>query len=142
MNTITATGNYTVRRGATLTISAEELIITEGENATINGLIIGANGSAKITILFMNALTTDTAEVMTLPDGTFSVNFPTNSSGKYAVQASFYGSDTTFSADSNQLVIEVEEKTFFAKNGIYLGGGFFGAVGIAGLVMFIRKRRQ
>ena len=142
MNNLQVEGNYTVKRSATLNITALENTIRVGENATITGLIIGQNGSATVRILFMSALTTETVEVATLPDGTFAASFATNSSGTYAVQASFLGGNTTYSAESNQLAIKVLEQTFFAKNGIFVGGGFFGAVGIIGLVLFIKKRRQ
>jgi hypothetical protein len=40
------------------------------------------------------------------------------------------------------ITVNVEEKPFLAKNGIFIGGGgFFGAVAL-GLVYYIRKRRQ
>ncbi len=142
MNTLQTEGNFTVKRSATLNITALQNTIRVGENATITGLIIGQNSTTQIKIQFMSALTTEIAEVTTLPDGSFTANFPTNSSGTFAVQASFFGGDTTYSAESNQLSIKVLEPTFFAKNGLFIGGGFFGAVGIIGLVLFIKKRRQ
>ena len=39
-------------------------------------------------------------------------------------------------------MIKVEEAPFIVKNGVFIGGGFIGAIAVGGVVFFIRKRRQ
>jgi hypothetical protein len=142
MNNLRAEGNYTVKQSSRLNITAIENNIRVGDNITITGVLTGQTTSSPISVLFMSALYTETAEVKTLPDGTFTASAIANSSGVWAVQAYFIGGDIAYSSDSNQLAVQVEELSFVAANGMYIGSGFFVAMGVIGAVLFIKGRRE
>jgi energy-converting hydrogenase Eha subunit G len=40
------------------------------------------------------------------------------------------------------VLVTVEEPSFFAKNGLFLGGGLGGAVAAAGVVVYLKKYRH
>lgn len=90
----------------------------------------------------MSATETYQLEARTMANGTFSVIFQPNSTGIWAAQALFNGNAQVFSCDSNQVMIKIEDQPFIVKNGVYVGGGFAGAIAVGGVVYFIRKRRQ
>ncbi len=142
MNTLKAEGNFTVKQSSTLNITLVNSKVRIGENITINGLLTGQNGSAKVTLQFMTSNQTDTVGAKTLSDGTFVVNFPANSTGDIAISAAFAGDGAVFPAASTTLTLKVEDQPFYAKNAMFIGGGFFGLIAALGIVSFIRKRRQ
>ena len=142
MNTLRAEGNYTVKQASRLNITATESSIRLGENITVTGVLTGQTTSASIKVLFMSALYTETVDLKTLSDGTFTASAIANSSGVWAVQAYFIGGDIAYSSDSNQLAVQVEELSFVAANGMYIGSGFFVAMGVIGAVLFIKGRRE
>lgn len=142
MNTLRAEGNYTVKQASKLNITAVEDKVKVGDNITITGVLAGQTTSASIKILFMSALYTETVDVKTLPDGTFTASSLTNSTGVWAVQAYFNGGDIAYSSDSNQLSIQVQELSFVAQNGLFIGGGFLAAMVAIGVILFIKGRRE
>ncbi len=142
MNTLSAEGNFTVKQYSTLNVTAIKDTVHVGENVTIQGTLTGASGVETMTLSFMNAKETYDYKATTFENGTFTIDIPTNSTGDWAVQASFAGDTQTYPAFGNQLVVTVEEQPFLAKNGIFIGaGGFFGVVGLA-LVYYIKKLKQ
>jgi hypothetical protein len=142
MNTLKAEGNFTVKQPSMLNITAARDKVRTGENITINGLLTGQNGSATVTLQFMTSNDTNTVETETLDDGAFTVDFPANITGTLAVQAGYAGGDAIFPTASTTLIVKVEDQPFYVKNGIFIGGGFFGLIAALGVVAFIKKRRQ
>jgi hypothetical protein len=142
MNALQAEGNYTVKQLTILNITAVREKVRMGENITVNGVLTGQNGSVPVTVQFMSSFETSIVEGLTSEDGTFTVNFRANSTGVWAVQATFAGSYTVYPCDSNMLMAKVEEQPFYVKNGTLIGGGFFGLIIVSGAVFYIRKRRQ
>jgi hypothetical protein len=145
MNRLTAEGSFTVKHFSMLNINAAREKVRAGENVTVTGTLNLAgqnNNSAPVTVKLMSANATDQAEVRTAQDGTFTLSFRTNSSGAWALQASFAGNNVTYASDSNQVVVVVEEQPFYVKNGVFIGGGFIGVIAVGGAVAYVRKRRQ
>ena len=142
MNEFVAEGNFTVKQAGMLNITAVPEIIRLGENVTIQGVLTGQDGSVPLTVQLMGSLETNQIECRTMINGSFSATFQPNGTGIWAANAMFNGSNTVFACDSNQVMVKVEEPTFIAKNGVFVGGGFIGAIAIGGVVFFIRKRRQ
>lgn len=142
MNVLSANGSYVVKQSAMLNITAVKETVRIGENITITGTLTGPNGTVPITAQLMSANETLEAETTTLENGTFTINFQPNSTGVWVAQATFAGSNAIYGSDSNPLMIKVEEAPFIVKNGIFIGGGFIGAIAVGGVVFFIRKRRQ
>jgi LysM repeat protein len=142
MNALQAEGNFTVKQLAMLNITAVREKVRMGDNITVNGVLTGQNGSVPVTVQFMNSNETDIVESLTSKDGTFTVNFRANSTGVWAVQATFAGSYAVYPCESTMLTAKVEEQPFYVKNGALIGGGFFGLIIVSGAVFYIRKRRQ
>ncbi|MCX8151213.1 MAG: hypothetical protein N3D85_06900 [Candidatus Bathyarchaeota archaeon] len=142
MNSLVANGSYTVKQSASLNITSVSEKAHVGENVTIQGMLVGLNSSVPLTIQIMSAAETYQVETRTMANGTFSVVFQPNSTGTWVAQATFSGNDLFFACDSNQVMIKINEQPFIAKNGIYVGGGFIGAIAVSGVVYFIRKRKQ
>lgn len=141
MNTLSAQGSFTVKQVATLNITVFNEPVHVEENVTIHGNLTGASKNANVTLQFMNAQETREYEATTNQNGTFTIDIPTNGTGLWAVQAAFAGDNASYPAFGNQLVVNVGEQPFLAKNGIFVGGGFFAVVALA-LVYYIKKRRQ
>jgi hypothetical protein len=142
MNTLSAEGTFTIKQNSLLDIIAHEEKVYVGQNVTIEGILTGVIGSVPVKLQFMNAQATYEYEATTLENGTFTIQLPTNSTGTWALQASYDGDNQTFPAFGNQLAITVEEQPFLAKNGMFLGaGGFFGVVALFS-VYYVKKLRQ
>jgi len=142
MNALSAEGNFTVKQSATLNITAVRDKVRVGENITISGTLTSQNSSVPVTVQFMSANETVEVNCQTLENGTFTLNFRANSSGVWVIQAMFAGGNAVYPSDSNPVMVKVEEPPFYVKNGIFIGGGFMGAVVVGGVVFFVRKRRQ
>ncbi len=142
MNELVAEGNFTVKQAGMLNITAVPEIAYLGENVTIQGVLTGQNGSVPLTVQLMGSLDTNQIECRTLMNGSFTATFQPNATGIWVANAVFAGSNSVFACDSNQVMVKVTEPTFIAKNGVFVGGGFIGAIAIGGVVFFIRKRRQ
>lgn len=142
MNELNAEGNFTVKQSGMLNITAVPTVVSLGENVTIQGVLTGQNGSVPLTVQMMGSLETTQMEVRTLLNGSFTVSFQPNATGIWVANAMFAGSTTNYASDSNQVMVKVEEPTFIAKNGIFVGGGFIGLVAVGGVVFFILKRRE
>jgi len=142
MNELFAEGNFTVKTLGMLKITAVPEVIHLGENITIQGILTGQNGSVSLTVQLMGSLETTQVDCRTMVNGSFSTTLQPNGTGVWAANAIFDGSTTLFDCVSNQIMVKVEEPTFIAKNGVFVGGGFIGIIAVSGVVFFIRKRRQ
>ena len=60
----------------------------------------------------------------------------------WAAQASFAGSDTVYGCEGGMVVVTVEEPSFLAANGLFIGGGVGGALAAVGVVVYLKKFRQ
>jgi hypothetical protein len=142
MNELVAEGNFTVKQAGILNITAVPEIVYVGENVTIQGVLTGQSSSVPLKVQLMGSLDTNQIECRTMTNGSFSATFQPNATGIWVANAMFAGSNSVFACDSNQVMVTVEEPTFIQKNGVFVGGGFIGAIAIGGVVFFISKRRQ
>ena len=90
----------------------------------------------------MNANGTKAIACLTLENGTFTASLQPETSGTWAVQASFAGSDTVYGCESGMVLVTVEEQSFLAKNMLFIGGGVGGALAAVAVVVYIKKFRQ
>lgn len=139
-NTLQASGNFTVKQTVTLNLTISHETMRLGENLTIQGTLAAENAS--VTLQFMNSQNTLEQQVEVAANGTFTAQFCPNSTGMWAIQASFEGDNETFPAFGNQLTFTVEEQPFYIKNGTLIGGGGFFGVATLLLAYYIKKRRQ
>jgi hypothetical protein len=141
-NNLTATGNFTVKHASLLSINATRKTILLGENITVTGTLQPQNGNDSITVQFIRANITETAQCSTLANGTFTASFQPETTGIWAVEAAFEGSATIYECESGVVLVTVEELSFFAKNILFIGGGVGGAIAAAGVIVYIKKFRQ
>jgi hypothetical protein len=142
MNTLNASGSFSVKQLSTLNVTAVHDIIRLGENLTLQGILTGANGSTTVQVQLMSALATNNYEAHTNQDGNFTLNIQFNATDTWAVQAAFAGDKDAYPCFGSQFMVEIQEQPFYVKNGVFLGGGgFFGVVGLA-LFYYVKKRRS
>ena len=141
MNTLSASGNFTVKNLAFLNVTAaQEAYI--GQNITVCGILTGAKANATVLVQLSNPREQTQVEALTLSDGSFNVRIPTNGTGTWLLQTQFAGDQTAYPCYGDDLMINVKDQPFFTKNGMFIGGGgFFGVVALA-LGYYIKKRRQ
>ncbi|MFB3889766.1 MAG: hypothetical protein ACE14S_09770 [Candidatus Bathyarchaeia archaeon] len=142
MNVLTAEGNFAVKKLDTMNITTAREKARIGENVTIRGWLTGQSSNVSVTAQFMSLNDTVIVNGETLKNGTFTIVFQPNSTGVWMAQAVYGGSNTTYPCESNILMVTVEDQPFYVKNGVFIGGGFIGVIGVSGAVYYIRKRRQ
>lgn len=90
----------------------------------------------------MSANETKDIDCLTFENGTFTATFQPKTSGIWTAEATFDGSDTVYECESGVVLITVEEQSFLAANGLFIGGGVGGALAAVGVVVYIKKFRQ
>jgi hypothetical protein len=90
----------------------------------------------------MSANATETIDCLTFENGTFTGSFQPETTGIWAAQATFAGSDTVYECESGMVLVTVEEQSFLAANGLFIGAGAGGAGVAAGVVVYFKKFRQ
>jgi hypothetical protein len=142
-NTLTATGNFTVKYPATITaFNATSVTVTRGDNITATGTLSAEAGGAPVTVMFMSANATETVTCIARGNGTFTASFKPETSGDWIVQAAFAGNSTIYACDSETVMVTVEEPSFLAQNGLFIGGGIGGALAAVGAVVYVKKYRE
>ena len=77
-----------------------------------------------------------------LENGTFTASFKPEKTGVWTAEATFAGSDTVYESESGIVLVTVEEPSFFAQNGLFIGGGIGGALAAVGAIVYLKKYRQ
>jgi len=142
-NTLEATGNFTVKYLSSITdFNATCMTVTLGENITATGTISAEAGGAPVTVTFMSVNTTETVECTALENGTFTASFQPETTGDWIVQAAFAGNSSIYECESETVMVTVEEPSFFAMYGIFIGGGVGGGLAAVGAVVYVKKYRE
>jgi hypothetical protein len=142
-NMLTATGNFTVKHPAEITdFNATRMTVTRGDNITVTGTISAEAAGAPVTVTFMSANATETVECTALGNGTFTASFQPQDTGDWIVQAAFAGNSTIYECESAVVMVTVEEPSFWAQNGLFIGGGVGGALAAVGAVVYVKKYRE
>jgi hypothetical protein len=142
-NNLTATGNYTVKYASAITgFNATRRTVTLGDNITVTGTLSREAANGTVSVEFACGNQTKTITCRALANGTFTATFQPEATGLWTAEATFSGSDTVYECKSEVAAVTVEEPSFFAKNGIFVGGGVGGALAAVGAVVYLKKYRQ
>jgi hypothetical protein len=90
----------------------------------------------------MSVNTTETLECTALGNGTFTASFQPETTGTWMVQAAFAGNSSIYECESAIVQVKVEEPSFFALYGLFIGGGVGGGLAAVGAIVYIKKYRQ
>jgi hypothetical protein len=142
-NKLTATGNFTVKQPSAITdFNATRATVILGENITATGTLSSEAAGGAVAVTFISANATETVQCTALGNGTFIASLRPETTGVWTVQAAFAGNQTVYECDSAMVMVKVEEPSFFAQNGIYIGGGVGGALAAVGAVVYLKKYRE
>ena len=142
-NNLTATGSFTVKNPSSIAdFNATRKTVVLGENITVTGVLEPPSANKSVTIQFMSANETKIMSCVTFENGTFTATYQPTTSGMWAAQASFAGSNEVYGCESGMVVITMEEPSFLAANGLFIGIGAGGAGVAAGVVVYVKKFRQ
>jgi len=142
-NQLVAAGNFTVKHTSAITdFNATRMTVTLGENITVTGTLSAEAGGAPVTVTFISVNTTETVECTALGNGTFTASFQPETTGIWIVQAVFAGNSSVYECESAIVQVTVEEPSFFAIYGLFIGGGVGGGLAAVGAVVYIKKYRQ
>ena len=140
---LVAAGNFTVKHTSAITdFNATRMTVTLGENITVTGTLSAEAGGAPVTVTFIFVNTTETVECTALGNGTFTASFQPETTGIWIVQAVFAGNSSVYECESAIVQVTVEEPSFFAIYGLFIGGGVGGGLAAVGAVVYIKKYRQ
>jgi hypothetical protein len=142
-NMLTAAGNFTVKYASAMTdFNATRMTVTRGENITVTGTLSAEAAGAPVTVTFISVNATEPLVSTALGNGTFTASFHPETTGIWTVQAAFAGNSTVYACESAVVMVTVEEPSFWAQNGIFIGGGVGGALAAVGAVVYIKKYRE
>ena len=142
-NQLAATGNFAVKYISAITdFNATSMTVTLGENITATGTISAEAGGAPVVVTFMSVNTTETMQCTALGNGTFTASFQPENTGTWIVQAAFAGNSSIYECESETVMVTVEEPSFFAVYGLFIGGGVGGGLAAVGTVVYIKKYRE
>jgi len=139
-NVLVASGSYSVKYPSTLNIPLIHEIVHLGENITVKGYLTPSAEGVPIMVYFTSANESKIIVCYTGENGTFTASFKPETVGTWSVQARFDGDVSMYESVSPQLMIKVEEPTFFMKYSLYIGGGI-GAVAIIGVIIYMKKSK-
>ena len=142
-NNLTATGSFTVKNPSSITeFNSTRKKVVLGENITVTGWLEPPSANKSVSVQFMSVNDTKIVSCLTFENGTFTATYQPTTSGTLGVQASFAGSDTLYGCEGGMVVVKVEELSFLAANGLFIGGGVGGALAAVGVVVYLKKFRQ
>jgi len=139
-NVLVASGSYSVKYPSTLNIPLIHETVHLGENITVKGYLTPSAEGIPIMVYFTSANESKIIVCYTGENGTFTASFKPETVGTWSVQARFDGDVSMYESVSPQLMIKVEEPTFFMKYSLYIGGGI-GAVAIIGVIIYMKKSK-
>jgi hypothetical protein len=142
-NQLSAAGNFTVKYPSAITdFNATQMKVTRGENITATGTLSAEAAGAPVTVTFMSVNSTETVTCTALGNGTFTASFQPEDTGEWLVQASFAGNSSVYECESETVMVTVEEPSFFAVYGVFIGGGVGGGLAAVGAVVYVKKYRE
>ncbi len=140
-NNLAVSGNYTVKEPLILNITAVKDQIRLGGNITIDGVLKPSLNNFTVQVQFNSVNSTKTINCAVKSDGTFAATFQPKSCGQWVVSATCFETKTSFSADSQQLVVTVIPQPLYVKYSLFIVAGFFGAMAAIGIVYFLKSRK-
>ena len=142
-NMLAAVGNFTVKYPSAITdFNATLTTVTLGENITATGTLSTEAAGAPVTVKFISTNSTEPVTCKALGNGTFTANYQPQNTGTWAVQATFAGNTTIYGCESVIVMVSVEDPSFLATYGLFIGGGVGGALAAAGAIVYIKKYRE
>jgi hypothetical protein len=142
-NQLAAAGNFTVKYPSSITdFNATRMTVTIGEKITVAGTLSAEAAGAPVTVTFTSVNSTETVKCTALGNGTFTASLKPDTTGKWMVQASFVGNSNVYECNSEVVMVTVEEPSFLAQNGLFIGGGVGGGLAAVGAVVYIKKYRE
>jgi len=142
-NQLMATGNFTVKQPSSITaFNATRATVVLGENITATGTLSSEAAGGAVAVTFISANATKTVKCTALGNGAFTASLQPETTGVWTVQAAFAGNSTVFECDSAVVIVKVEEPSFLAQNGIFIGGGVGGALVAVGAIVYLKKYRE
>jgi len=142
-NQLAALGNFTVKYPSAITdFNVTRMTMTLGENITATGTISAEAAGAHVTVTFISVNSTEPVTCTTLANGTFTASLKPETIGTWTVQAAFAGNQTVYACESGVVMVTMEEPSFLAQNGLFIGGGVGGALAAVGAVVYIKKYRE
>lgn len=141
-NRLIASGSYTVKEQATLTISVEKEMIFLGENITVTGMLTPIKNDSIVSVQVFSANTTQTLNCNVSKNGEFTASFQPDSSGLWSITAFMLETSTMFRCDSEQLSVLVEEPPFHVKYQLYIIAGLVAALAVGCVVYFLKFREK
>jgi len=142
-NQLAAAGNFTVKYPSTITdFNATRMTATLGENITATGIVSAEAVGAPVTVTFISVNSTEPVTCTALANGTFTASLKPDGVGTWTVQAVFAGNQTVYPSESGVVMVKVEEPSFLAQNGLFIGGGVGGALAAVGAVVYVKKYRE
>jgi hypothetical protein len=140
-NRLSANGSYTVKDHSTLELAAVKETITMGENITVSAAFTPVTEGVTVHFIFTTSNSTKEITATTDANGTVIGSFQTENVSVWQVTASFAGDDVCYPSSSEMITIRVEEQSFLAIYGLYLGGASAG-IGTACGVIIVKKKRS
>jgi hypothetical protein len=140
-NQLAINGSYAVKHYSTIDLAVAKEAVTVGENITVNAVLAPEAEGMTVNVVFTTVNITKEVSATTDANGALTASFQTENVGVWQVTASFAEDATFYSSSSQRVTIRVEEPTFLAKYGIYIGGAAAG-IGAACGVVIVKKRRS
>jgi len=140
-NNLTATENF-AKAPSLMSFNSMRKTVLSGENITVTGTLEPLNADDLITVQFMGSNETVTTTCFTSENGTFTASFKPETSGIWTAQATFTGNSVTYGCESGIILVMVEEQSFLAANGLFIGGGASSALAAVGVVVYFKRFRQ
>jgi hypothetical protein len=141
-NSYFASGNYSVKEQPKLTLSIEEASVMQGTNVTFTGTLQPSHSDSKVTVQFFNANATETINCKVKSDGTFTGSFAPATVGNWSVAANSPETNKTWRADSEPLVVTIEEPPIYVKYSLYIIIGLIATLAAGSAVYYLKFMRR
>ena len=141
-NSMTAQGNYTVKKPETLNITVAAGKVQLGENVTVNGVLTPASNDSVVSVQFSQSNSTKTVNCLADGNGTFTASFKPDVSGQWAATATCAETQTAYRADSQPVMVTVTEPPLYIKYSLFIIIGLLVTMAAGGAVYFLRIRNR
>lgn len=139
-NSLSATGNYTVKTQPKLNITIAKGTVLTGQNITVSGRLTPSDGDSVVDISFMSANDAETVSCNVTASGNFTGSFGPQTAGDWSVLANSRETDTAWSCSSSQYLVTVNEAPLYVKYSLYIVIGLVAALA-AGVAVYYLKFR-
>jgi hypothetical protein len=141
MNSVVASGEYTVRENASLSIALAKEKIVLGKNVTVSGTLTPCFNGSVVYVQFANPNAVKNVNCTVNADGKFSVSWKPTASGPWAVTASSTETQLAFAGYSQGLTLNVMPLPLYEKYSMFIIIGFVALMAVSGVAYFLSSRR-